>query len=164
MELLNQDIGQLVQDAESICLILKSLNGSLPESLEEVLNPTEYIESHQIPVLMAQKRLTDRLHQEQTIKQRDDLKKLMEATRKMIDSLTQSKAEMEQSKRNLEARRELIAKELEQVDQEIADVANRLSQFPSALQQLKAEKQEQARQSLPAPQESPTDLRFHWGR
>ena len=68
---------------------------------------------------------------------------------------------MERSKRDLEAKRELLAKELEQVDQEIADVANRLSQFPSALQQLKAEKQEQARQSLPAPQESPTDLRFH---
>jgi len=68
---------------------------------------------------------------------------------------------MERSKRDLEAKRELLAKELEQVDQEIADVANRLSQFPSALQQLEAEKQEQACQSLPAPQESPTDLRFH---
>ena len=68
---------------------------------------------------------------------------------------------MERSKRDLEAKRELLAKELEHVDQEISDVANRLSQFPSGLQQLEAEKQEQAHQSLPAPQESPTDLRFH---
>ena len=61
LQLLNQDIGQLVQDAEPIRIILKSLNGILPESLEEALNPVAYIESHQIPLLRAQKRLTDRL-------------------------------------------------------------------------------------------------------
>ena len=53
LQLLNQDIGQLVQDAEPIRIILKSLKGSLPESLKEALNPAAYIESHQIPVLRA---------------------------------------------------------------------------------------------------------------
>jgi len=42
---LNQDIGQLFQDAEPIRTILKSLKGTLPESLEEALHPAAYIES-----------------------------------------------------------------------------------------------------------------------
>ena len=124
---MNQDIGQLVRDAEPIRTILKSLKGPLPEALEEVLHPVAYIESHQISVLRAQKCLSDRLQQEQTIKQRDDLKSLVEATRGKIISLTQSKADMEQSKRDLEAKQESLTKELEQVNQEVADVDNRLS-------------------------------------
>jgi chromosome segregation ATPase len=147
LQLLNQDIGQLVQDTEPIRIILKSLKGTLPESLEEALHLAAYIASHQISVLKAQKRLSDRLHQEQTIKQRADLKNLVETTRGKISSLTQSKAAMEQSKRDLEAKRERFIKELEQVNQEIADVDNELSQLPTALQQLEAEKQEQARQT-----------------
>ena len=145
--MLNQDIGQLVQDAEPIRIILKSPKGTLSESLEEALHPTTYIESHQISVFKAQKRLSDRLHQEQTIKQRDDLKNLAETTRGKIVSLTQSKVDIEQSKRDLEAKRERLIKELEQVNQEIADVDNKLSQLPTALQQLEAEKEEQARQT-----------------
>ena len=43
LQLLNQDIGHLVQDAEPICVILKSLKGQLPESLEEALIPTALI-------------------------------------------------------------------------------------------------------------------------
>ena len=85
--MLNQDIGQLVQDAEPIRIILKSLKGTLSECLEEALHPSTYIESHQISVLKARKHLSDRLHQEQTIKQ----KNLVETTRRKIASLTQSK-------------------------------------------------------------------------
>ena len=147
MQLPNQNIDRLVQDAEPIRIILKSLKGNLLESLEEALNLAAYIESHQIPVLRAQKRLSDRLHQEQMIKQRDNWKNLVEVTCGKIISMTQSKVEMEQSKRDLEAKWECLAKELEQVDQEIADVNSKLSQLPSALQQLEVEKHEQARQT-----------------
>ena len=147
LQLLNQDIGQLVQDAEPIRTILRSLKGILPKSNEEALHPTAYIESHQISVLKAQKRLSDRLHQEQTIKQRDDLKSLVDATRGKIVSLTQSKVAMEQSKRDLEVKWDRLLKELEHVNREIADVDNRLSQLPTVHQQLEAEKQEQARQT-----------------
>ena len=140
LQLLNQDIGQLVRDAEPICTILKSLKGILLEPLEEALHPAAYIESHQISVLKAQKCLSDRLHQEQAIKQRDGLKNLVETTCRKIASLTQSKADMEQSKRYLEIKRGRLIKELEQVNQEIAIVDNRLSQLPSALQQLEAKK------------------------
>ena len=117
----------MVQDAEPIRVILRSLKGTLPESLEEALYPAAYIKSHLISVLKAQKRLSDRLHQEQTIKQRDDLKNLVETTHGKIASMTQSKAAMEQSKRDLEAKRERLVKELEHVIQEIVDVDNGLS-------------------------------------
>ena len=113
LKLLNQDIGQLVQDAKPIRTILKSLKGTLSESLEEALHPAAYIESHHISAFKDQKRLSDRLHQEQTIKQRDDLKNLVETTRRKIVSLTQSKADMEQSKRDLEVKWEHLIKELE---------------------------------------------------
>ena len=132
--MLNRDIGQLVQDVELIRTILRSLKGTLPESLEEALHPAAYIESHQISVLKAQERLSDRLYPEQTIKQRDDLKNLVDTTRGKIASLTQSKASMEQSKRDLEAKRGHLIKELDHVNHEIADVDNRLSQRTTALQ------------------------------
>ena len=64
LQLLNQDIGQLVQDAEPIRIILKSLKGTLSECLEEALHPSAFIESHQISIFKAQKCLADRLHQE----------------------------------------------------------------------------------------------------
>ena len=132
--MLNRDIGQLVQDAEPIRTILMSLKGTLPESLEEALHPTAYIESHQISVLKAQKHLSDRLHEEQMIKQREDLKNLVDTTQGNIASPTQSKTSMEQSKRDLEAKRGHLIKELDHVNHEIADVDNRLSQRTTALQ------------------------------
>ena len=84
----------MVQDAEPICTILKFLRGVLPESLEEALHPAAYIESYQISVVKAQKRLSDRLHQEQVIKQRDVLKNIVETTCGKIISLSQSRADM----------------------------------------------------------------------
>ena len=59
LQFLNRDIGQLVQDAEPICVILKSFDGQLSEPIEEALVPTSFIESHQVQVLRAQKHLAD---------------------------------------------------------------------------------------------------------
>ena len=105
LQLLNQDISQLVQDAEPIRAILKSLKGQLPEPIEEALIPAAFIESRQVQVLRAQKRLANRLQQEQAIKRRDDIKSLVDSTWAKIDSLTQSKAELEKIESSLEARR-----------------------------------------------------------
>ena len=59
LQLPNQDISQLVLDAEPIRSILKSLKGDLPESLEEALHAAAYILSRHIPILRAQKHLSD---------------------------------------------------------------------------------------------------------
>ena len=88
---MNQDIGRLVQDAEPIRAILKSLEGQLPEPIEEALIPTTFIESRRVQVVRSQKRLADRLQQEQIMKQRDDLKGLVESARSEIELLSRSK-------------------------------------------------------------------------
>jgi len=82
---LSQDIGRLVQDAEPIRVIFKTLEGQLPEPIEEALTPAAFIESHRVQVLKAQKCLADRLQQEQIIKQRDDLKGLVGACPKHVE-------------------------------------------------------------------------------
>jgi hypothetical protein len=46
LPLLDQDVSQLVKDAEPIRAILKSLEGRLPESIEDALVHVAFIESH----------------------------------------------------------------------------------------------------------------------
>ena len=84
------------------------MEGQLPELIEEALTPAAFIESHRVQVLKAQKRLADHLQQEQIIKQRDDLKGLVDSTRSEIDSLNQSQAGLEKTKGELEAKRDLL--------------------------------------------------------
>ena len=50
---LNQDITQLVRDAEPIRAILRTLEGKLPESVKEALTPAAFIESYRVQVLKA---------------------------------------------------------------------------------------------------------------
>jgi hypothetical protein len=53
LHFLNQDIGRLVQDAEPIRAILKSLEGQLPEPIEEALIPAAFIESRRVQIVRA---------------------------------------------------------------------------------------------------------------
>ena len=46
LQFLNQDIGQLIKNAQPIRTILEELEGKLPESIEEELTPAIFIESH----------------------------------------------------------------------------------------------------------------------
>ncbi|PUZ56649.1 hypothetical protein GQ55_5G343400 [Panicum hallii var. hallii] len=73
LPLLSQDIGQLVRDVEPIRAALRSLEGQLPEPIEGALTPAAFIKSHRMRVLRAQKRLANRIQQEQIAKQRDEL-------------------------------------------------------------------------------------------
>jgi len=100
-----------------------------------------------VQVLKAQKRHANRLQQEQIIKQRDDLKGLVDSTHDKIDSPNQSKADLENTKADLTAKRDLLLQELNRINQEITNVDNDLSQILSSLEKLEEEKQEQARQA-----------------
>jgi len=64
LQFLNQDIGQLVKNAQPIRAILEELEGKLPESIEEALTPAAFIESHRAQFHKAQKQLANRLQQE----------------------------------------------------------------------------------------------------
>jgi hypothetical protein len=53
LQLLNQDISLLVQDAEGIRGIFRHLKGQLPANVEVALLPAAFIEGHQFKVLQA---------------------------------------------------------------------------------------------------------------
>ena len=64
LQFLNQDISQLIKNAQLIRTILEELEGKLPESIEDVLTPAAFIESHHAQFHKAQKQLANRLQQE----------------------------------------------------------------------------------------------------
>ena len=53
LSFLSRDIGHLVQDAELIRAIFKTLEGQLPKPIEEALTPAAFIESRRVQVLKA---------------------------------------------------------------------------------------------------------------
>ena len=61
LQFLNQDIGQLIKNAQPIRAILEELESKLPESIEDELIPAAFIESHRPEFNKAQKQLADRL-------------------------------------------------------------------------------------------------------
>jgi len=126
---------------------LKSLEGQLPEPIEDVLIPAAFIESRRVQVLRAQKHLTDRLQQEKIAKQRDDLKGLVDSTREEIDSLHRSQADLQKTKSELEAKRDYLLQELNRVNQDIDAVDSDLSRIQPDIEKLEGEKQERARQA-----------------
>ena len=46
LQFLNQDIGQLIKNAQPIRDILEELEGKLPEAIEDALTPAAFVESH----------------------------------------------------------------------------------------------------------------------
>ena len=51
LKFLNQDIGQLVRNAQPIRAILEELEGKLLEAIEDALTSTAFIESHRVQFL-----------------------------------------------------------------------------------------------------------------
>ena len=68
LQFLNQDIGQLIKNAQPIRAILEELEGRLPEAFEDAVTPAAFIESHHAQFDKAQKQLVDRRQQEEIIK------------------------------------------------------------------------------------------------
>ena len=105
LQFLNQDIGQLIKNAQPIRAILEESEGKLPESIEEAMTPAAFIESHHAQFHKAQKQLADRFQQEEIIKQRDDFKALVESAISEIESLN-TQASILRNKAALEAKRD----------------------------------------------------------
>ena len=61
LQFLNQDIGQLIKNAQPIRTIFEELEGKFPEAIEDVLTHAAFIESHRAQFNKAQKQLADRL-------------------------------------------------------------------------------------------------------
>lgn len=65
LPLLNQDIHQLVHDAEPIRTIFKQIQGQLLKDLKSKMLQVAFIENRQLVVQESQDRLEERKHQEQ---------------------------------------------------------------------------------------------------
>ena len=104
LQFLNQDIGQLIKNAQPICAILEELEGKLPEVIKDALTPAAFIESHRAQFNKAQKQLADRRQQEDIIKQRDDFKVLAKSAIGEIKSLNDTRASILRNKAALEAK------------------------------------------------------------
>ena len=98
LQFFNQDIGQLIKNAQPIRTILEELEGKLPESIEEALTPAAFIECHRVQFLRAQKQLIDPLQQEQIANQRDNFKAHVESTCTEIDQLNNAQVVLRRNK------------------------------------------------------------------
>jgi len=123
----------------------------MPETLSlyavKSLTPTAFIKSHQVQFLRAQKRLVDRLQQEEIIGQRDKSKALVDSVCSEIKSLTDTQAAIQRNKAELEAKRECLLQELSRVNQDIDTADHDLSQIPSTIGRLEGERQKHAHQA-----------------
>ena len=147
LQFLNQDIGQLIKNAQPICAILEELEGKLPEVIEDALTPASFIESHRAQFNKAQKQLADCRQQEEIIKQRDDFKALAESATCKIKSLNDTRASILRNKAALEAKRDRLLQELSQVNQAIDTADHDLSQISPAITRLEGDKQKYALQA-----------------
>ena len=147
LQFLNQDIGQLIKNAQPIRAILEELEGKLKESIEEALTPAAFIESHRAQFHKAQKQLADRLRQEEIIKQRDSSKALAESAIGEIKSLNDTQASILRNKAALEAKHDRLLQELSQVNQAIDTADHDLSQISPAIAKLEEDKQKYALQA-----------------
>lgn len=71
LQLLNQDIGSLVEDAEGIREAFRHLKGQLLADVEVALLSAAFIEGYQFNVLQAKQRLSNRASQAELITQRE---------------------------------------------------------------------------------------------
>jgi len=136
LQFLNQDIGQLIKNAQPIRAILEELEGKLLEPIEEALNLAAFIKSHRAEFNKAQKQLADRLQQEEIIKQRDNFKALAESAIGEIKSLNDTQASILRNKAALDAERDRLLQELNRVNQAIDIADHDLSQIPPAITKL----------------------------
>ena len=132
LQFLNQDIGQLIKNAQPIRAILEEPEGKLPEPIKEALIPAAFIESHRAEFNKAQKQLADRLQQEEIIKQRDNFKAPVESAIGEIKSLNDTQASILRNKAALEVERDRLLQELNRVNQAIDIADHDLSQIPPA--------------------------------
>jgi hypothetical protein len=138
--LLNQDIGQLVQDAEPIRDIFKSIRGHLSRETAEKLLQAAYIESRQFQVLDAQSRLEDRARQEQIIKAREAHDSRAADLDGKIHMLNSFRADIVGNINRLKQRHADLMKELREVGEELVCEEQKLNNLPNVIADMEKDK------------------------
>jgi chromosome segregation ATPase len=131
--LLNQDVGQLVQDAEPIRAIFKQIQGQLPRDLKENMHQVAFIEDRQLIVQEAQDRLEERLRQEQLTQDREKLDNSMADLDNRIELLSSARPDIVSSIDRLKKRRAELMKDLGQIDQDLTVEEQKLADLPGTI-------------------------------
>ncbi|GJN07438.1 hypothetical protein PR202_ga25270 [Eleusine coracana subsp. coracana] len=147
LNFLDQDIEQLVQNAEPVRQLLLALKGHLTSEAEEAIIPAAYIEGHQFQVLKAKQRIADRLQQEQLSKEKASYEAQVADIRNRIDLLNSSRSLIVNEIDRLKAKRAALMKELGETGNAIAEEEEKLLNLPETIANLEAEKNTHAREA-----------------
>jgi hypothetical protein len=159
LQLLNQDIGLLVQDAENVRKIFSDLKGQLPTNIEAALLPVAFIEGHQFKVLQAKQHLSDCTLQENLISQREASRFKASNIKTRIETLKNSHPSIVTEIDRLKARRVKLMKELETIETALTVEEEKLGQLPASIDQME-EDLNLSQGNLPLAQENSADPRI----
>jgi chromosome segregation ATPase len=147
LPLLNQDIGQLVQDAEPIRTIFKQIQGQLPRDLKAKMLQVAFIENRQLIVQEAQGRLEERRRQEQLTQDREKLDNSMADLDNRIKFLSSSRPDIISSIDRLKKRRAELMKELDQIGQDLIAEEQKLADLLGTISSKQEQRDSVARQA-----------------
>jgi chromosome segregation ATPase len=133
---LNQDIGLLVQDPESIRAIFKQIHGQLPRDLKAKMLEVAFIENRQLIVQEAQDQLEERRHQEQLIEDREKLDHSMADLDNRIELLSSSCPDIVSNIDRLKKRRAVLMKDLDQIGQDLIAEEHKLAGLPRTISSM----------------------------
>jgi archaellum component FlaC len=147
LPLLNQDIDQLVQDAEPIRIIFKQIQGRLSKDLKAKMLQIAFIQNRQLIVQEAQDRLEERKRQEQLTQDREKLDSGMDDLDNRIEFLSFSRADIVSSIERLKKHRAELMKELSQIDQDLNAEEQKPADLPVTITTMQESRNSNAQQA-----------------
>ena len=134
--MLEKDIADLAQDADSMRRIFLAIRDNLSPNLIEALTPLSIIEDHALKVRKAQRNLSDR---EALMVKKYSNKQEARELAQLINNLKNSSSRIEPKLNQLRARHVALERELESVKAAINCHESNLVQIPNAIKQKKQE-------------------------
>ncbi|GJN03305.1 hypothetical protein PR202_ga20735 [Eleusine coracana subsp. coracana] len=147
LNFLDQNIGQLVQNAKPVRQLLLALKGHLTSEAEEAIIPVPYIEGRQFQVLKAKQRIVDRLQQEQLSKEKASYEAQVADIHNRIDLLNSSRSLIVNEIDRLNAKRAALMKELGEIGNAIVEEEEKFLNLPETIAIIEAEKNTHAREA-----------------
>lgn len=134
---LEQNIADLVQNAEPIWRAFLAIKNELDQDLFDALSPVAYIEGHESKVIGAQRWFADREAQKNLDEEREASKREMESLKQVINNLSKAPLKIEEELDQLKTERDQLQKRLEEVDAAIKLKENNLARLPKVISDKK---------------------------
>jgi chromosome segregation ATPase len=145
LPLLNQGVGQLVQDVEPIRAIFKQIQNQLPRDLKAKMLQVAFIKNQQLIVQEAQNWLEESRRQEQLTQEKEKLDDSMADLDNRIEFLSSSLPDIVSNIDRLKKRRAELMKELDQVGQDLSTEEQKLADLPGTITTMQEQRDSFAR-------------------